>query len=48
LICGLNPVRFELEYTSGISLNLISEGNSVVKWFDDWARVEVQLSSEEQ
>jgi len=24
-------------------LDLISEGNSVVKWFDDWAIVEVQL-----
>jgi hypothetical protein len=28
----------ELEYASGISLDLISEGNSVVKWFNDWAR----------
>jgi hypothetical protein len=30
--------EMELEYASGISLDLISEGNSVVKWFDDWAK----------
>lgn len=33
-------LRKEFEYASGISLDLISEGNSVAKWFDDWAKVD--------
>jgi len=48
VLCLRFHLRMELEYASGISLDLISEGNSVVKWFDDWAIVEVQLRSEEQ
>ncbi len=33
----------ELEYASGISLDLSSEGNSVAKWLDDWASVECSV-----
>ena len=33
-------LRKEFEYASGISLDLCSEGNSVAKWFDDWAKVD--------
>lgn len=29
----------DVEYTSGILQNLISEGNSVVNWFCKWASV---------
>ena len=29
----------ELEYASGISLDLCSEGNSVANWFGNWASV---------